>query len=285
MSETSVATVEADTDPLPSAVGTMYDNLEHDTLHFGYWTSDTDGNSLGEASDHLTDLVLDRLGVVGGERILDVGCGMGTPALKLASTVEVSIVGVTISGRQVERATQRAQQCGFAERLEFQLADAMALPFPDDSFDAAFALESVQHMDRATVLRELVRVVRPGGKIVLTDLFRRARPSEGGPSIMDALVSMWMMTEPLALADYPDLLAASGLRLVELTDITDNVLHRSFAAVLQLIVGAVDAGSLPSHEELDVTVPANQQAVIQFAEQMTHTDEVGYLVLVAGVPE
>lgn len=270
-------------------VGELYDQLEHDVLHFGFWRDDADTSSFEQASEQLTDLVLERLELTGQERILDVGCGSGTPALRLAgTTTTTSLVGVTISAQQVERATRRAEQAGLGDRLEFQLADAMALPFPDDSFDVAFALESVQHMDRITVLQELARVVRPGGRIVLTDLFRRAPAPLDGPSVLDALVPMWMMTPPCALADYPGLLRDAGLRQVEVNDITDNVVRRSFTEALALITKALEAGTadaLPNRGDLDLSVPAHQQAVIQFAELMTRTAEVGYLLLVATVPE
>lgn len=282
------AEVSTPTDPPGNDIARLYEKLNLETLHFGYWSDEADTSSLEEASEHLTDLVLERLTLTGRERVLDVGCGDGAPALRLAGTTDASVLGITISAQQVAEATRRAEQAGLADQLEFQLADAMAMPFPDDSFDAAFALESVHHMDRPTVLRELARVVRPGGKIVLADIFRRAPAPADGPPVLDLLAPMWMMTPPCALADYPGLLRDAGLHQVELNDISDNVLRSTFTVVLDRIVEAVEtgtAGSLPSNGEMDLTVAANQEAVIDFTRQMCGSNEVGYVLLVADAPQ
>ncbi|HEX3784436.1 MAG TPA: methyltransferase domain-containing protein [Pseudonocardiaceae bacterium] len=267
-------------------VGEVYDAIDHEVLHFGYWDGEQDESSFEYASAHLTDLVLGHLDVSDGDRILDVGCGIGGPAVHLVETTAASVVGITISTSQVVKARNSAERHGVAGRVSFELADAMALPFADNSFDGAFALESIQHMDRPTALRELARVVKPGGHIVLTDLFRREPAPAGQESIMNVLVSMWSMSEPLALIDYPELARAAGLRDAEVTDISENVLRRSFADVLVRVTDAIDAGtagSLYPKGALDLTLPENQMAVVSFTEQMICTSEIGYLVLAATV--
>ena len=271
----------------PDEVGELYDELEHDVLHFGYWDDEQDASSFTEASARLTDLVLERLRPAEGSRVLDVGCGNGTPALRVGETTGAVLTGITVSEDQIGRASLRAEKACLAGRLTFELADATAMPFAADSFDHAFALESVQHMDRLAALREMARVVRPGGRIVLTDLFRRAPAPAEGPPVMDALVPMWRMSPPIALEEYPALLERAGLELVELNDVTDRVIRRSFTEVLGQIQHAVDSGqaaSIPSAGRLDLSVEANQRAVLDFARCMTGTQEVGYLLLVAAVP-
>ncbi|MCE0536199.1 methyltransferase domain-containing protein [Kineosporia rhizophila] len=268
-------------------VGELYDELEHDVLHFGYWDDESDPSSFTEASARLTELVLQRLRPADGSSVLDVGCGNGTPALRVGETTGARLTGITVSEEQIGRASRRAEKAGLAGRLRFQRADATALPFPADSFDHAFALESVQHMDRLAALREMARVVRPGGRIVLTDLFRRAPAPPQGPPVMDALVPMWRMSPPITLDEYPGLLEQAGLELLELNDVTAQVIRRSFTEVLGQIQHALDSGqaaSIPSAGRLDLTVEANQRAVLDFARHMTGTREVGYLLLTAAVP-
>ena len=98
-----------------------------------------------------------------GGRFLEVGTGAGDDAIALASGSGVEVVGVDVSQTMVEEARRR----GLAEA---QVADAHALPFPDASFDGAWADRVFQHLagpERA--LAELVRVTRTGGRIVVAD--------------------------------------------------------------------------------------------------------------------
>src|SRR6185503_13066739 len=160
------------------AVGLFYDDMDRfyeavwgGNLHAGLWTGPADRSSLAEAQDRLTDLFVERVGVGAGQILLDVGCGTGAPALRAARALGCRAVGLTVSGAQVFRARDLARGAGLAQRVDFLMADAGALPFGDAGFDGAWALESIFHVaDRRAALREMRRVLRPGGRVVLTDL-------------------------------------------------------------------------------------------------------------------
>jgi SAM-dependent methyltransferase len=98
-----------------------------------------------------------------GGRYLDVGCGTGDDSLALAARYGAAVVGVDTSEAMVGEARRR----GLAEAV---VADAHALPFEDASFDGASADRVLQHLeDPRAALAELVRVTRPGGRIVTAD--------------------------------------------------------------------------------------------------------------------
>lgn len=106
--------------------------------------------------------------------ILDLGCGLGGPAIRLAQVTGGQITGITLSAVQVDVATRLAEASRLGDRVRFQKADAMAMPFEDQSFDTVFALESLCYIqDRGKLFKEIARVLRPEGRVVLTDLFRR----------------------------------------------------------------------------------------------------------------
>jgi SAM-dependent methyltransferase len=105
-----------------------------------------------------------------GMRLLDCGAGPGTITLGLAEAVAPGeVVGIDISPIQVERASALAEECGVTN-VRFEVGDINALPFADDSFDVAFAHTVLMHLrDPVAALREMRRVVRPGGIVAARD--------------------------------------------------------------------------------------------------------------------
>ncbi len=133
------------------------------------------------ATQRLVELIEPRP----GDEVLDVGCGVGIGAVFLAGQFGCRVVGVDITARMIERAQERAERKGVAELTDFRIADMNALPFEDGQFDAAIA-ESVLtfSVDKAHVVNELVRVVKPGSMIAFTEVIWIKPPPEGKANFM-----------------------------------------------------------------------------------------------------
>ncbi|MCY0937607.1 SAM-dependent methyltransferase [Streptomyces sp. H34-S4] len=184
-------------------------------LHMWYWYDREDDATLPQAVHRVTRKVSETLGLRPGERVLDAGCGPGEASLFLARQYGVGVTGVTISNFELERARGRAEEAGLSDLVDFRYGDFMELPFPDGSFDAVLALESLQNApDLGQVLRELFRVLRPGGRIAFSDF------SLGEPGDAER-VGQFMTTLKLAvlptLEEWLGHVRAAGFAVEEFT--------------------------------------------------------------------
>ena len=112
-----------------------------------------------------------RLELDARSRVLDVACGSGGPAIFVARTTGCHVTGVDINERGITTARQSVEARGLQDRLRFEHADASrALPFADGSFDAIISIDAMNHLyNRAELLAEWRRLLRPGGRFLFTD--------------------------------------------------------------------------------------------------------------------
>ena len=123
------------------------------------------------------DALLARAALAPGERVLDAACGTGLVALAAAEAVGASghVTGVDLSGCMVDAARRRAQERGLPNAT-FTRMDAERLDLPDASFDVALCALGLMYMpDPAQAMREMRRVLRPGGRIVVAVWGERSR--------------------------------------------------------------------------------------------------------------
>jgi tocopherol O-methyltransferase len=182
----------------------LWEQVWGEHMHHGYYGPD--GNLKKERRQAQIDLIEELLSWAGlpdvqdsreSYSILDVGCGIGGSTLYLTEKfgslggnnlrsddgvdrnfsrspgqnkqdTRVKATGITLSPVQANRATERAQTAGLEGDVNFLVADALNMPFPDDSFDLVWSLESGEHMpDKIKFLQECYRVLKPGGTLIL----------------------------------------------------------------------------------------------------------------------
>jgi ubiquinone/menaquinone biosynthesis C-methylase UbiE len=110
--------------------------------------------------------LLSRCMVRRGQRCLEIGCGVGAAARSMAETCGLEVTGVDVDPDQI-----RAAQTGPENRnLHFAVMDAAKLDFPDAQFDLVVTTKTLHHVeDRQAAIREMGRVLKPGGYLVFTD--------------------------------------------------------------------------------------------------------------------
>ncbi|MFI9005799.1 SAM-dependent methyltransferase [Actinosynnema sp. NPDC053489] len=195
-------------------VGGIYDAMSdlveiyHGNIHLGYWSGDDDATPLAGALDRVTDLVANTLALEHGQHLLDLGCGVGEPAIRIARRFGVRVTGITNSAWHVAETTRRAAAAGVADLVTARHADAGALPFPDAAFDAVLALDSLPNaVDKGRWLREVARVLRPGGRFAVTAYPARTALT---PEDREVLATHAIFDPPTA-AELCDLVARAGL--------------------------------------------------------------------------
>ncbi|WP_255946515.1 SAM-dependent methyltransferase [Streptomyces odontomachi] len=225
------------TAPTAEEVGASYDEfgdlygliLGDSAIHVGMWTppgtrapASTLPDLANLAMDRQTDHYIDVLGLGPDDHLLDIGCGTGGPAVRLAGASGARVTGVTVSASQVSACIQRAQEAGLADRVTFALGNAMDLgpEHAAESYDAAWAIDSFAHMsDRLAALRGALRVLRPGGRLLLTEFTRHGEPT---PEHLAVWRTVWTSPPPETPAILLERTARAGFELVSLTDHSQN---------------------------------------------------------------
>ncbi|MGH3737797.1 MAG: class I SAM-dependent methyltransferase [Micromonosporaceae bacterium] len=179
------------------------------------YSSDLVAMLLGEAY-HPGGLALTRrlagaLDPAAGARVLDVASGRGGTALLLATEHGVRVDGVDLAQANVALAQGAADGRGLTDQVSFTVADAEALPYPDEAFDAAVSeCAFCTFPDKPTAASELARVLRSGGRIGITDVVADTARLPDELTGLAAWVACVADARPLG--EYASLLADAGLR-------------------------------------------------------------------------
>jgi len=180
--------------------------------------------------------------------VVDLGCGTGTTALMLARDFNLQVSGVDLSAANIERAIERTDTNSAA--VKFMQADAQKLPFEDNEFDGILAECSFSlFADQAAVLAEIKRVLKPGGKLAITDM------AIGGPLPADIaeIISPWTcLVDAIDEQIYAQRFVAAGFEIQVIADESDsltNLIHLLKRKLLLLGAGGVLAGgSMPTFD-------------------------------------
>ncbi|MBD2662892.1 methyltransferase type 11 [Richelia sinica FACHB-800] len=167
------------------ASSSLWEQVWGEHMHHGYYGPDgSEEKDRRQAQIDLIEELLQWSGVTTAENILDVGCGIGGSSLYLADKFGAKATGITLSPVQAKRATERAIAANLSHRSEFLVANALEMPFVDNSFDLVWSLESGEHMpDKVKFLQECYRVLKPGGTLIMATWCHR--PTDTSPLTED----------------------------------------------------------------------------------------------------
>ncbi len=182
----------------------------HMAYSCGYFTSEETGYTVEDAQRDKLDLVCRKLGLAEGTRHLEIGCGWGSLSLHAAERFGAQVVGVTISREQQAFVQERVAERGLQDRVEVRLQDYRDVA--DGPFDTVSSIEMGEHVGERNYpvfARQIHRLLRPGGRMLIQQMSRTTRPG-GGPFI-EAFIAPDMHMRPVG--ETVGLLEEAGLEV------------------------------------------------------------------------
>ncbi|MEN8247594.1 MAG: methyltransferase domain-containing protein [Bacteroidota bacterium] len=208
-------------------------------LHYGLWYKDTTNftEALENTNKHLASLA----NIVADQKVLDAGCGVGGSAIYLAKNHGAHVTGITLSDLQVETAKTNAIKHNVGDKTEFTICDYANTHFKDNQFDLIWACESSSSApDKVAFARECYRLLKPGGKLVLSDFFRTATTNENN-YLLDKWVELWAMSSLVTNHSFAGTLEEEGFEINKNNNLTKNIIKTVKKMYLSYLFGAIPA--------------------------------------------
>ncbi len=192
-------------------------------LHYGIWDENT--KTLAEAVLNSNYRLMKLGNIQKGDLVLDAGCGVGGSSVYLAKNVGCKVRGITLSAKQVQTATGNAQARGVGDLVEFSQQDYTNTNFPDNTFNFAWCIESMETAtDKALFFKEMKRIIKPGGKILVADIFKPEGYDITKEPDMLTMLNGWAMSDILSIEELHSTAAQGGFKVAALVDVSTNVL-------------------------------------------------------------
>jgi tocopherol O-methyltransferase len=193
-------------------------------IHHGLWS---DSESTSDAQLALTETLADAARITAGQRILDVGCGMGGSSIHLAKARQCHVTGVTLSPVQRGWATLASSWHRVRPATDFRCADAETLVFSPNSFDVVWSVECTEHLfDKPRFFKRAAGWLRPGGRMAICAWLAGPSPLSAEAEKLVYEVCEGFLCPSLGSSDdYRRWFEDAGLSLVKYEDWTDRVLR------------------------------------------------------------
>lgn len=199
----------------------FYQTFWGEHIHHGYWRGD---ESAADAQENLIKELAARARVSEGDRVLDVGCGLGGSSMYLAREYDVMVKGISISPKQVSAARDQARRRGLLGRANFAVQDANRLDQDPAVYDVIWIVECSEHLfDKPAFIAECARHLAPGGRLAICAWLVGEHLDSPQEKLVEAVRVGMLCPSFGTLGDYSRWIQESGLKLESAEDITEHV--------------------------------------------------------------
>ncbi|MCH2083152.1 MAG: methyltransferase domain-containing protein [Saprospiraceae bacterium] len=149
-------------------------NKENLAVHFGFYDEHADKHA--DALSNTNRILADLAEVEAGDLVLDAGCGKGGSCFWLAKHRLAKAIGISPVATQIKECRAFAKELNLGDKVQFEIADYCATPFPNEHFDVIWACESLCHAEyKLNFYKEAFRILKPGGRLIIAEYLRTKR--------------------------------------------------------------------------------------------------------------
>ncbi len=254
------------------AADQIYRDIWGENIHLGYFESEDE--PLPKAMERSNRKMADGVGLDSGHELLEVACGYGALARYLAGTFGCKVLASNISERELTWARELTTKAGLGDLIEYEYGDFHELPYADDRFDYYWSQEAFLHaVDKAQVLSEAHRVIKPGGSLVFTDILVRGHtPDEVRERVYERVNAPEMWDAP----DYRRALENLGFDIKVEEDWSSNV-----APTYAWVRGQLEKRRVEFEDRIGRELVDRTSKALQFWVDRANEGYIGWLYVVA----
>ncbi len=196
----------------------VYRSFWGDHIHHGLFVDEQETPE--QAQLNLLDYCIAKVNP-GGKQVLDVGCGHGGPAIRLAKRCDCTVLGLTLSEKQAHLARENAKRERVSSATVFLTQDAESYEYPAAAFDLVWTMESSEHFhDKAQYFRNVAQTLRAGGRLLLA-----AWTGEMSRPKVREVARAFLCPELWTAARYREAIEAAGMRLKSSEELSRQVMR------------------------------------------------------------
>lgn len=191
-------------------------------LHYGIWDDNT--KNIEDAILNTNRMLADMGSIHPADRVLDAGCGIGGSSFFLAKKFGCDTVGISLSKKQIASAKKLAASNGLADKCLFFNKDYTNTGFEANSFDVIWAIESLGSApDKSLFFKEMNRILKPGGRILVADTFKPESYDISNEKIMQVMLNGWAISDIHSIEEMKTLAGNQGFETSDLKNVSKEI--------------------------------------------------------------